>query len=190
MKFVLAAVAATVLAGSALAGSYNPPVQEQDVIVQDVVVTDSSDWTGFYAGAQVGTGNGKVSYRGFEEKGDVEAYGVHGGYQRDFGTFVFGGELDFNKLNDGDGADLIRLRARAGYDLGRVLPYITVGAAHVADGDLSENGVTYGIGADFKVNDKFTVGAEYSKQDFNDFNGVDGLDLNTDMVQLRAAFRF
>lgn len=38
---------------------------------------------------------------------------------------------------------------------------------------------------DFKPTERFTVGAEYSKQDFSDV-----ADIDTDMVQLRASYRF
>ena len=110
---------------------------------------------------------------------------------------MLGGELDYNKLdidNVDDKGDLTRLRARAGYDMGRFMPYVTLGVAKLSmDGegyDISETDVTYGIGGDFKVTDAFTVGAEYSKQDFSDVDDIDGLDLDTDMVQLRAAYHF
>lgn len=56
--------------------------------------------------------------------------------------------------------------------------------------DLSETAFTYGIGADFKVTERVTLGAEYTRQDFDDVNDVSGLDLDTDMVQVRASFRF
>ena len=195
MKFVTAAIASLIAAGAANAGGYTAPVVESaPVEVAPVVSMDASDWSGFYAGLQYGQGEATASFEGAEEDTDFDAYGVHGGYNYDFGKYVLGGELDYNKidLDDDQGeADLTRLRARAGYDLGRFLPYVTLGAAHISgDDDLSETDVTYGIGADYKVTEMFTVGAEYTKQDFDDVDDVDGLDLDTDMVQVRASYHF
>ena len=198
MKLVFATVAASLVAGAAFAGGYSAPVANPEpIVVAPIVVEDTSDWTGFYAGAQYGKGNFKLSLGDAEDENDMDAYGLHGGYLRDFGKFVLGGELDYNKLdidNVDDKGDLTRLRARAGYDMGRFMPYVTLGVAKLSmDGegyDISETDVTYGIGGDFKVTDAFTVGAEYSKQDFSDVDDIDGLDLDTDMVQLRAAYHF
>ena len=198
MKLVFATVAASLIAGSALAGGYTAPVANPEpIVVAPVVVDDASDWTGFYAGAQYGKGSAELSLNGTNDDEDMDAYGLHAGYLRDFGKFVLGGELDYNKLdidNVDDKGDLTRLRARAGYDMGRFMPYVTLGVAKLSmDGegyDISETDVTYGIGGDFKVTDAFTVGAEYSKQDFSDVDDIDGLDLDTDMVQVRAAYHF
>ena len=198
MKLVFATVAASLVAGTAFAGGYTAPVANPEpIVVVPVVVEDTSDWTGFYAGAQYGKGNFKLSLGDAEDENDMDAYGLHGGYLRDFGKFVLGGELDYNKLdidNVDDKGDLTRLRARAGYDMGRFMPYVTLGVAKLSMDtgvyDISETDVTYGIGGDFKVTDAFTVGAEYTKQDFSDVDDVDGLDLDTDSVQLRAAYHF
>ena len=198
MKLVLATFAASLVAGSAFAGGYTAPVVEPaPVVIEPVAVVDASDWTGFYAGAQYGKGSADLSYNGVDDDRDTDNYGLHGGYLRDFGKFVLGGELDYNKIDIDDvddKGDLTRLRARAGYDMGRFMPYVTLGVAKLSADtgtyDISETDVTYGIGGDFKVTDKFTVGAEYSKQDFSDVDDIDGLDLDTDMVQLRAAYHF
>ncbi|MDN5568935.1 MAG: porin family protein [Paracoccus sp. (in: a-proteobacteria)] len=196
MKFVTAAIAYLIAAGAANAGGYTAPVVEAaPVAVSPVVVMDASDWTGFYAGLQYGQGTAELNNDDLDS--DFDAYGVHAGYNRDFGKYVLGGELDYNQIDADDlddKGDLTRLRARAGYDLGRFLPYVTLGAAHlsqdIAGGDISETAVTYGIGADYKVTDMFTVGAEYTKQDFSDVNNIDNLDLDTDMVQVRASYHF
>lgn len=195
MKFAIAALGASLFAVSAHAGGYTAPVTETaPVAVEPVVVESASDWTGFYAGAQWGQGNADLG----DAETDFDAYGIHGGYMRDLGNWVVGGELDYNQI-DGDDldekGDLTRLRARAGYDMGRFMPYVTAGAAHLSqdlgDGiDVSETAFSYGIGADYKVTEKVTVGAEYTRQDFNDVDNIDGLDLDTDMVQVRAAYRF
>ncbi|WP_405403189.1 outer membrane protein [Paracoccus sp. Ld10] len=193
MKLALATLGASLFAVTAHAGGYVAPVVEPaPAPITASAVTPVSDWTGFYAGLQYGQGDADVSFDGDSVSTDFDAYGVHGGYDRDFGRFVLGGELDYNRieLDDAGEGDLVRLRGRAGYDLGRFLPYVSLGAAHVDADDLSETAFTYGIGADFKVTERVTVGAEYTRQDFDDVADLSGGDLDTDMVQVRASFRF
>lgn len=196
MKFALAVAAATLTAGAAVAGGYTPPVvEEAPVIVTQTAPVMTGDWTGFYAGLQYGQGNADLANSDVDS--DFDAYGLHVGYNRDFGQFVLGGELDYNriKLDETDEkGDLTRLRARAGYDMGRFMPYLTLGAARVSaevDGlDVKETGMTYGIGGDFKVTDKITLGAEYTRQKWDDVANVTGADLDADMFQVRASWRF
>lgn len=196
MKLSYLSIAALVAAGSAHAGGYVAPVVEPaPVVAAPAPVAGVSDWTGFYAGLQYGQGNGELS--GSTLDSDFDAYGIHAGYMHDFGQFVLGGELDYNKIDVDDldeKGDLTRLRARAGYDMGRFLPYVTLGAAKLSADlgtvDVSETAFTYGIGADYKVSERFTIGAEYSKQDFDDVEDIDGLDLDSDLLQVRGSFRF
>ena len=193
MKFASTAIAAVLFAGAAHAGGIVAPVVDAaPVAVVAPVVAPVSDWSGFYAGLQYGQGDAEASFEGDSVSEDFDAYGLFGGYNRDFGKFVLGGELDYNRVDfdNGGDADLARLRGRAGYDLGRFMPYVTLGAAYLDGDDFSETGLTYGIGADFKVTERFLVGAEYTRQDFSDVDGQDGLDLDADMVQLRATMRF
>lgn len=193
MKLAFATLGASLFAVTAHAGGYVAPVVEPaPAPIVTPVVTNVSDWSGFYAGLQYGQGDADVSFDGDSVSDDFDAYGLHAGYNRDFGQFVLGGELDYNRidLDDAGEGDLVRLRGRAGYDLGRFLPYVSLGAAHVETDDLSDTAFTYGIGADFKVTERVTVGAEYTRQDFDDVADLSGVDLDTDMVQLRASFRF
>ncbi len=196
-------IAATLVASSsAFAGGYVAPVVEPAPVVEESPVVTASDWTGFYAGLQYGSGSADAEGFGVTvDAGDYDAYGVHAGYLRDFGQFVIGGELDYNKVDFDDAeddGDLVRLRARAGYDAGRFMPYVTLGVARISgdDGedDISETGFTYGIGADFSVTEKFTVGLEYTRNDFSDVledeTGISGIDLDADLVQVRASYRF
>lgn len=193
MKLAFATLGASLFAVTAHAGGYVAPVVEPaPAPIVTPVVTNVSDWSGFYAGLQYGQGDADVSFDGESVSDDFDAYGLHAGYNRDFGQFVLGGELDYNRidLDDAGEGDLVRLRGRAGYDLGRFLPYVSLGAAHVETDDLSDTAFTYGIGADFKVTERVTVGAEYTRQDFDGVNDVSSFDVDSDMVQLRASFRF
>lgn len=195
MKFVALTVAASLAASASFAGGYVAPVVETAPVVAPVVPVEvGPDWSGFYAGLQYGQGNGELSDNLGES--DYDAYGLHAGYLFDFGQVIAGAELDYNKVdldeNDGDG-DLWRLRGRVGYDAGRFQPYATLGVARVSSdrdaGDISETGITYGLGAEYLVTDNFSVGAEYSRSDFSDVL-ADGIDLDTDLVQVRASYRF
>ena len=103
----------------------------------------------------------------------------------------------FNKLdidNLDDKADLTRLRLRAGYDMGRFMPYATLGAAKIsgeaAGVSISETRPTYGIGVDFQATDKITVGGEYTYQKWKDVADLDGVNVDAKMFQLRASYRF
>lgn len=194
MKLFGITALASLIATGAFAGGYTPPVVESPVVVveETPVATDLGDWTGFYAGVAYGQGEAKLELGSARDKNDMDAYGVFAGYQHDFGKYVLGGELNYNnvELDDVSGSgDLFSLRGRAGYDFGRILPYVTVGYAHL-DGGVSEDGLVYGIGADFKVTEHFVVGGEYTRHDFDDVDGVSGLDLKADLVQIRASYRF
>ncbi|MDQ7263150.1 porin family protein [Paracoccus sp. PS-1] len=200
MKTIGYATLISLLAGGAYAGGYAAPVVEQPVVapVAPPMTIEASDWTGFYAGLQYGQGSGDLGDRGaLADFGDFDGYGLHAGYQRGFGKFVLGGELDYNRIspdNDYSDGDLTRLRLRAGADMGKFLPYVTVGAAKLKTDEFSDTGLTYGIGVDYKVAERFTVGAEYTRNDFKDVledsTGASGNDLDLDLVQLRASYRF
>ncbi|WP_323716080.1 outer membrane protein [Paracoccus aminovorans] len=199
MKAIGYAALALLIAGGAYAGGYVAPVVEQPVITPvETVAPSVGTWDGFYAGLQYGKGTGDLGNRGaLADFGDFDAYGLHAGYQKGFGKFVLGGELDYNKVSPDEvysDGDLTRLRLRAGYDAGRFLPYVTLGAAKLDTDEFSDTGLTYGLGVDYKVAEHFTVGAEYTRNDFKDVLhdslGVDGNDLDMNMVQVRASYKF
>ena len=200
MKAIGYAAALSFLAGGAFAGGYVAPVVDQPVAapIAPVEVAAPGNWDGFYAGLQYGQGTGKLHDRGaLADFGDYKAYGAHAGYQKGFGKAVIGGELDYNKVSPDEvysDGDLTRLRLRAGYDAGKFLPYVTVGAAKLSTDEFKDTGMTYGVGVDYKVAEHFTVGAEYSRNDFKDVLkdslGVKGNDLDQNMVQVRASYKF
>ena len=158
-----------------------------------------TDWTGFYAGLQYVSPNAEF-FEGSDQD-DVpfsDTAGVFLGYDHDFGKFVLGGELTYNKFDD-DGAvvgetEHYQLRARLGADLGATLTYVTVGATKAelldAPGGVDARGLTYGIGAEYLVNEKFSVGFEYSLNKLDEVKTLPDVEVNVDLLQLRASYRF
>lgn len=197
MKILSLAIFASVFSTGAYAGGYVAPEITVDPIVPSA---SSADWTGFYAGLQYGVGDADLSFSGLSEGEDIDAFGFHVGYMRDLGQFVVGGEFVYDRIgfdSDDDAAgNLGRLQGRLGYDGGRFMPYVTLGIAALTDDsdDISESGFTYGVGAEFLVSEQFSLGAEYTRSSFSDVledeTGISGLDLDADLIQVRASFRF
>lgn len=190
-------------ATAALAGGYTAPMVE---VAPDVAVTEASaDWTGFYAGAQIGGAELEMSPPGYDVYMGTKGrhYGLHAGYLRDYGQFVSGIELSYDKLDgfdesfigpDMDG-DFIRAKLLAGYDAGRILPYAAVSFAKLtldgpAGDSFDDTGFGFGLGAKFMASPRFMVGVEWMTNEFdaNDFGGDLDIDLNT--FSLSASYRF
>ena len=165
----------------------------EPVIMEPVAAAPApmgGDWTGGYAGLSFGSLSADA-----DDFDDSEAvYGLHGGYDYDFGQFVLGGEIDFQsgddiELGDVEVDNVVRAKIRGGYDLGRTLVYGTIGAAQLNTDDADDTGVVGGVGIEYKVTDRFTVGGEYLAHRFDDFDDSD-VDVEADTVSLRGSFRF
>ncbi|WP_418593952.1 outer membrane protein [Ponticoccus sp. (in: a-proteobacteria)] len=188
----LAALATGLGSTAAFAGSldqgYVEPVPVAPAPAPVAVVPDS-DWTGGYVGLSYGNLDSQIG--GSSDNGGI--YGIHGGYDYDFGNVVLGGELEY--LGTGDdysvgGVDvdsMTRAKARLGYDFGNTLVYATAGAANIDTSAGSDTGAVGGVGLDYKVTDNFTIGGEALAHSFND---VGGSDLDAQTFSLRGAFRF
>jgi hypothetical protein len=213
------AAGATLLAAPAFAGGFTPavatpvPVAPAPIITPAAPVTPvstGSDWTGFYVGGQLGYGNLTIDDDAdtfADEDFDGAIYGLHAGYMRDFGRFVLGAEVDFDgtqiEVGEGDAAvevgSVVRGKLRAGYDAGRFLPYVTAGFAQArlnseddaTDAALDDkyDGHFYGIGAAYQVNDRFMVGAEVLRHNFED-TPIANFDTDVTTVTLRGSIRF
>ena len=191
MKKTIAAGLITVMASPVFAGSLADPVPEPVAVAPVAVVNTGGDWTGFYAGAQLGWLDANPD---LVPGGDDFIYGLHAGYDYDFGLFVLGAELDYD-AGDIDIAggtasidDVWRAKLRAGYDLGNTLIYATGGYAEVDTSIGDGDGYFGGIGVAYRVSDNFTVGGEILGHKFDSIGGVTDADATTATV--RASFRF
>ncbi|MCV2893702.1 outer membrane protein [Lentibacter sp. XHP0401] len=194
MRYKIPALAAaTAMAATPLlAGNLEPVTPEPMIQPVAVPVQASADWTGWYAGGQVG-------YADVDATGGLNGDGAIGGfvagYDYDFGTWVLGGGIDYD-ISDIDvgGAtsleNVARLKMRGGYKLGDGLAYATLGAAH-ADTDTlgSDTGYFVGAGYEHMISENFSLGGEVLYHQFDDFDGS-GIDVDATTLQLRATYRF
>mmetsp|Transcript_26872 Transcript_26872/g.48597 ORF Transcript_26872/g.48597 Transcript_26872/m.48597 type:complete len:193 (+) Transcript_26872:47-625(+) len=190
----IAIVAGSLLALSTMPAVAGPPETAdatEPARPPAVAAPFSGAWTGAYGGVQLGFAD--VDATGAAD-GDDTLYGVHAGYAYDFGTFVLGGELDYDLADiDLNGAARVdgvaRLKLRAGYDFGRTLGYVTLGAAELDSSLGRETGGVYGFGFAYQVNDRYLLGAEVLDHRFDDINGT-GVDADATTLTLRGSIRF
>ena len=150
---------------------------------------EESNWTGFYLGANVGT---KIVDDTAIDDADV-TYGVHAGYDHDFGQFVLGAQLeyssaDFHFSNGGSlDTETLRIKGRLGYDHGKTLTYLVLGHAKLKasgpGGSTDFSGTTVGFGAAYRLTNNVELGLEYLN---------DSMDRNVDADELtaRISYRF
>lgn len=199
MKTIAALAVTAALTAPAFAGG--PTVVADEPVIQPVetaYVAPGLDWSGAYVGAQLGYGD--VDSNGAGLDGNDWFGGVHAGYRWDLGNWVAGTELSYDATNIALGAtagdelsDVLALKLTAGREIGNSLVYGTVGAAQasasVGGVDLKDNGLVYGIGFDYAVNDRWTVGGEVTEHNFDDFD-ASGVDFDATTVKAKVGLRF
>ena len=155
-----------------------------------IAPAQAGDRTGGYFGGQTSLRNSAPG-----TKSGTAQYGIHGGYDIDFGWLVLGGELEFERLNlvqNSSGARLTsvgRLKLRAGGDFGFGMAYAIVGGVNGDTKTGRETGVVFGLGLLTTLNDSVIISGEALRQDFSDFAGS-GQDLHTNNFNIRVSFRF
>ncbi|MEO1639399.1 MAG: outer membrane beta-barrel protein [Pseudomonadota bacterium] len=196
------AVSLVLTGGAAAAGGLSEPVAAPapaPVAVAPAPVPRGTDWTGFYAGGQLGYGRLDSSSIDDEDDPAGAIYGVHAGYNYDFGTLVLGGEVDYDLTNieiDSPASEVdsvARAKVKLGYDAGQVMPYFTAGVARVAttdDLDGDTDGSFAGLGVSYLLSDNLILGGEVLQHQFEDFVDNDGVDVDATTLSLRASFRF
>jgi opacity protein-like surface antigen len=193
MKFITgtAALAAVAFAAMpALAGGPTEVYTEPTVAPAPVAVAaPNADWSGLYVGGQLGYGDvgGIVDGSGFTS-------GLIAGYRADLGQFVVGveGNYDWADIDLAGGAatldNVARLKLIGGYDMGPALLYGTVAAVRGESSLGSDNGYALGVGMDYALSDRMTLGAELMEHKFDNYLGLGDLDATT--FNTRVGFRF
>lgn len=159
-----------------------------------VPASAGTDWTGFYAGL----GYGHITWEepGFED--ESTQYSFFGGYLHDFGNVVVGVELDYMIADNwdvsvGDEDSLTSLTVRVGYDLGRVLPYVSLGIGTYDSIAFAESDMLtlIGVGADFQMTDNIRLGVIYEAGMNGEFDdGFSAYDLDVNTLSLRVMYNF
>ncbi len=187
------------LANTGFAGGLAEPVAVAQPVVVAAPAPASYDWTGFYAGAQLGYG--ELDNDALDDDTNGAIFGVHAGYLYDLGSIVLGAEIDYDGTNissDGpeDGVDLdsvARAKLIAGYDAGVWMPYITAGGARAmtsGDVDGEGDGAFAGLGVSYSMNSSMRLGFEVLGHQFEDFDDTDGLDIDATTATLRVSYVF
>ncbi len=189
-----------VIAGMASAGGLSEPVEAPAPIpIAPAPVMTGSDWTGFYAGAQLGYGQLDADELTDDPEGLI--FGGHAGYLYDFGQWVIGGELDIDgtDIEDEDvGVEvdtITRAKLRVGYDAGNWLPYVTGGIAQVRTSsdtdafDTDDTGPFAGLGVEYRLSPSIRVGGEVLQHQFEDYDDT-GVDIDATTATARVSFQF
>jgi outer membrane immunogenic protein len=198
MKTIAAIIATVALTAPAFAGGPTVVEPEPEIVpVAEPIVPPGIDWSGPYVGAQLGYGDIDSNGGGLDGNGWLG--GVHAGYRWDLGNFVAGAELTYDtaEIDLGAGADTLddvtTLKLTAGREIGRGLLYGTLGAAYanatVGGAELSDNGYLFGLGVDYAISERVTIGGEVLEHKFDDFDGS-GVDLDATTVKAKVALRF
>lgn len=173
----------------------------------------AQDWSGFYGGASMATHSGSHEYDNNGDPYELEgpAFGIFAGYMMSSGNLSYGAELAASKggvyeyyaptdttyKDEYEYTSFLDLKGRLGYSMNNVLLYGTLGLSRGhfisdVDNSVNTNGSLFGFGADYRVNEKFFVGAEYLRRnyDFYDPNQDSDIDAEINSFSLRAGVSF
>ena len=200
-KIALATLIVLAAPVAALAGGPATPVVEPMVSAPApmMMATPSSDWTGAYAGVKLGFGHSSTSGGLVNPSGKMHIGGADLGYRRDTGAFVIGAELSYDRDNinvkaaDSQIKNRTALKLIVGKSMGQTLFYGTVGVtranATLAGMSGSDTGYTAGIGADYALTQKVTLGGELTTDRYKNFDGS-GVTLKDTAFAVKLGFRF
>lgn len=165
-----------------------------DVAPAEPVAAAGIDWSGFYAGGNLGYAWGTLSYdspdapqTNYEDEANGFSAGLQAGYNWQFDQIVVGLQSDFAYLaGEGDDADKVQwlgsTTARLGVAVDNLLVYGKAGLAYglsdlsfvwgnvVTDGAQWHVGWTAGAGVEYAIDDSVSVFAEYNYTDLGTQN--------------------
>jgi len=194
MKNLAIASVLAAMAAPAFAGNTTPPVMETVVTAPPPYQAPQTyDWTGGYAGIQLGYGELDVSGGPADDREGVIG-GLHAGYDFDFGSYVLGANGAYNMADtDVNGASLSNIKVRAGYKIGMGLLYATGGigfaSAEIGGVDRSNSGWVAGVGYDHMLTQNISIGGEILYNQIDNFDGS-GVDISGTTAQAKLAYRF
>ncbi len=148
----------------------------------------ADDWTGSYAGVQLGfTDVGE----GLDRKNS--SFGVQAGYDWQIDNWVVGLGVDAfhgKTVTDfGDLDSLSRVKVRGGYAFGDTLAYVSAGASYGTSRDFGNDwGYSAGIGLEHRITDRVSLTGEINQHRFDNYNKLGYLDATT--VNVGVNFRF
>ncbi len=179
-------------------------------------LAEDAHWSGAYVGLSTANSNGSHEYSdgdGYDLGGKTT--GAFGGYLWEKKNVVYGVDANFSNgavyESERDGSSsyegyyqydhFAELTGRLGYAVGKVLVYSTLGLSqtqfHAAIGDpdavdTKMSGLAYGLGADYKVAQKFFVGAQYLHRSYDFYDLKQNVDISAKLntVTLRIGMAF
>ncbi len=158
-------------ANLAHAGSVLPPVP--DTAIAAPMPDSGTDWSGLYFGGAVGIASGRIrsSAPAADDIAGNTLGGVFGGYNKQNGNLVFGGEIAYTAtpiefVTFGSTLEnTVDLKARVGYAFGQAMVYGVAGYSFVTMNDVTDaadlSGFNFGAGLDYKFGSRYFVGVEY-----------------------------
>lgn len=204
-KIALAAAGSILALTATSALASGPVVVTPPEVVYTAPVAAAHNWAGAYGGLSFSRVTGGVNENtGGGVQPDLESdtgFGLFAGYNWQSGNLVYGGELNYTNFSTpfvGFPAttqeNALELRARVGYAMDNVLLYGFVGGARstVEGGgtSLTQNGVSYGLGAQMAFSNNMFAGLELARRDVSGSVGGATLGSDIDTVSLRVGFQF
>jgi len=169
-----------------------------------------ADWSGAYAGTAFGSAD-DADYRrlagglasGAGNLDDLLLQGGFAGYNWQRGNLVYGAELAMSNSGlsaacaDCQFGGTSDLRGRFGYAIGHVLIHSSLGvmsgSATVYSNGYDLDGITFGIGADWRLSERAFLSVELMHRTINgsaDAQPAPSLQSDLQSVSLHAGFRF
>lgn len=175
----------------------------------------AQDWSGFYVGISANSNSGTspaqpyVYDEGYQLGSDTTG-GAFAGYRWNASdSVVMGFEIAMQgtisvdapavhaPVDDYSFENLVDAKLSVGTSVGKALIYGFAGMSSgildsSGDDAYSASGMNYGVGVDYMVSDKFTVGVEFISRNMTGYtSGGNPENLkNADTVSLRASFKF